>query len=86
MKSNCTYLLFITPLSFRAKILRLKSKLGVYHVLLLTPKILPKTLTLTVVKIQQLSDIEKTDSKEETSWLNWTRYIGRIKVYEKFNI
>ena len=44
--------------------LRLKSKLGFYHVVLTTPKVSPEKLTLTVVEMQQLPDIEKTDSKE----------------------
>ena len=44
--------------------LKLKSKLGLYHVVLTAPKTSPKKLTLTVVELQQLPDIEKTDSKE----------------------
>ena len=35
-------------------------------------KLLPKKLTLTVVEMQQLPDIEKIDSKEEISCLKWT--------------
>ena len=57
--------------------LKLKSKLGLYHVVLTTPKTSPEKLTLTVVEMQQLRDIEKTDSKEEISCLNWTLYNGR---------
>ena len=60
--------------------LKLKSKLGLSHVVLTTPKTSPKKLTLTVVEMQQLSDIEKTDSKEEISRLKWTIYIGRRKI------
>ena len=45
--------------------LKLKSKLGLYHVVFTTPKTSPEKLTLTVVEMQQLPDIEKTDSKEE---------------------
>ena len=45
--------------------LKLKSKLGLYHVVLTTPKTSPKKLTLTVVEIQHLPDIERTDSKEK---------------------
>ena len=44
--------------------LKLKSILGLYHVVLTTPKISAGKLTLTVVEMQQLPDIEKTDSKE----------------------
>ena len=49
--------------------LKLKSKLGLYHVVLKTPKTSPEKLTLTVVEMQQLPDIEKTDSKNEISCL-----------------
>ena len=54
--------------------LKLKTKLGLYHVVLTTPKISPEKLTLAVVEMQQLPDIEKTDSKEEISCLKWTIY------------
>ena len=50
--------------------LKLKSKLGLHHVVLTTPKTSPEKLTLTVVEMQQLPDIEKTDSKEKISCLN----------------
>ena len=43
--------------------LKLKSKMGLYHVVLTTPKTSLKKLLLTVVKMQQLLDIEKTDSE-----------------------
>ena len=58
----------------------LKSKLGLYHVVLSTPKASPETLTLTVVEMQQMPDIEKTDSNEELSCIKWTKYKGRRKV------
>ena len=45
--------------------LKLKSELGLYHVVLTTPKTSPEKLTLTVVEMQQLPDIEKTDSKKK---------------------
>ena len=64
--------------------LKLKSKLGLYHVVLTTPKTSPEKLTLTVVEMQQLPDIEKTDSKEEISCLKWTIYNGRRKVCVSF--
>ena len=44
--------------------LKLKSKLGLYHVVLTTPKTSPGKPTLTVVEMQQLPDSEKTDSKK----------------------
>ena len=58
--------------------------MGLYHVVLTTPKTSPEKFTLTVVEMQQLPDIEKTDSKEELSCLKWTMYNGRRKVYVNF--
>ena len=52
--------------------LKLKSNLGLFHVVLATPETLPKKLTLTVVEMQQLPDIENKHSKESFSWLKWT--------------
>ena len=49
--------------------LKLKSKLGFYHVVLTTPKTSSEKPTLTVLEKQQLPDIEKTDPKEEVSHL-----------------
>ena len=60
--------------------LKLNSKSGPYHVVLTTPKSSPEKLTFTVVEMQQLPDIEKNDSKEEISRLNWTIYNGMRKV------
>ena len=60
--------------------LKLKSKLGLYYVVLTTPKTSPEKLTLTVVELEQLPDIEKTDSKKELSRLKWTIYNGRRKI------
>ena len=68
----------------RKLFLKLKTKLGLYHVVLTTPKTSPEKLTLTVVEMQQLPDIEKTDSKEEITCLNWTIYNGRRKVCVNF--
>ena len=60
------------------------SKFGLYHVVLSTPKSSPEKLTLTVVEMQQLPNVEKTDSKEQISCLKWTIYCGRRKVYVNF--
>ena len=64
--------------------LKLKSKLGLCQVVLATPKTSPKKHTLTAAEMQQLLDIEKTDSKEELSCLKWTIYNGRRKVCVNF--
>ena len=62
----------------------MKSKLGLYHVVLTTPKTSPKKITLTLVEMQQLLEIQKVDSKNEISCLNWTIYNGRRKVCISF--
>ena len=64
--------------------LKLKSKLGLCHVVLTTPKTSPEKLTLTVVEMQQMPDIGMTDSKEEISCLKCTIYNGRRKVCVNF--
>ena len=65
--------------------LKLKAKLGLYHVELRSkPKDSPEQNTLTLVETQQLPDIEKNDSKDEISCLNWTIYKGRRKICMNF--
>ena len=64
--------------------LKLKSKLGHYHVVLTTPKTSPEKNTLTLVEMQQLPEIEEVDSKNEISCLKWTIYNGRRKVCISF--
>ena len=64
--------------------LKLKSKLGLYHVVLTTPKTSPENITSTLVEMQQLPDIEKVDSKNEISCLKWTIYNDRRKVCISF--
>ena len=68
----------------RKLFLKLKSKLGLYHVVLATPKTSPESVTLTVVEMQQLPDLEETDSNEEISCLKWTINNGRRKVCLNF--
>ena len=64
----------------RSLFLKLKSKLGLYHVVLTTPKTSPEKITLTLVEMQQLPEIEKVDSRNEISRLKRTIYNGRRKV------
>ena len=64
--------------------LKLKSKLGLYHVVFGTPKTSLEKPTLTVVEMQQWPNNEKTDSKEKISRLKWTKYNGRRKVCVNF--
>ena len=63
--------------------LKLKTKLGLYHVELKS-KDSPGKITLTLVETQQLPDIEKVDSKDENGCLKWTIYNGRRKVCINF--
>ena len=64
--------------------LKLKSKLGLYHIVLTTPRTSPEKPTLTVAEMLQLPDIEKTDSKEEVSCLKWTIHNGKRKICVNF--
>ena len=47
--------------------LKLKSKMGLHHVVRTNPKNPPGKNTLTLVEMQQLPDFEKTDSGNEVS-------------------
>ena len=64
--------------------LKLKSKLGLYHVLLTTPKTSPEKNALTLVEMQQMPKIGKVDSKNDVFCLKWTKYSGRRKVCKNF--
>ena len=64
--------------------LKLKSKMGLYHVVLTTPKTSPEKITLTLVEMQQLPEIEKVDSRNEIFCLKWTIYNGRRNVCINF--
>ena len=68
---------------YRGLFLKLKTKLGLYHVELRS-KDSPEKITLTLVETQQLPDIEKADSKDEITCLKWTIYNGRRKVCINF--
>ena len=63
--------------------LKLKTKLGLYHVELKS-KNSPEKIMLTLVETQQLPDIEKPDSKDEISCLKWSIHNGRRKVCINF--
>ena len=65
--------------------LELKTKLGLYHVeLKMKLKDSPEKTTLTLVETQQLPDIEKVDSKNETFCLKLIIYSGRRNVCINF--
>ena len=58
--------------------LKLKTKLGLYHVVLTTPKSSPTKITLTIAELQQLPELEQCEDKN--SCLKWTIYNGRRKI------
>ena len=60
--------------------LKLQLKLGLYHVVLTTPKTSPEKHTLIVDEMQQLPDTENTHSREKLTCLKRTKYNGTIKV------
>ena len=64
--------------------LKLKSKLGLCHVVLTTSKTSLKKFTLTVVEMQQLPDTEKSGSKKQISCLNWTVFNSRRTICVNF--
>ena len=51
---------------------------------LTTPKTSTVKLTLTIVEMQQLPNLEKNYSKEEVPYLKWTIYNGRRKICVNF--
>ena len=63
--------------------LKLKTKLGLYHVKIKSEDS-PGKILLTLVETQQLPDIEKVDSRDEISDLKWTFYNGTRKVCINF--
>ena len=67
----------------RNPFLKLKSKLGLYLVVPTTSKTSRNKLTRTVDEMQQLPNIEETNSKEEISCLTWTKNDGRQNLCEK---
>ena len=58
--------------------LSLKTKLGLYHVVLTTPKSSPTKLTLTKAEVQHLPGLDQCE--DEFSCLKWTIYNGRRKI------
>ena len=65
--------------------LKLKTKLGLYHVELRS-KDSPEKFTLTLVENRQLPDIEKADPEDEISCLNGTIYNGKKKYASTFKL
>ena len=55
---------------------QLNSNMGLYHVILTSPKTSSEKLTLTVVEMQESPDREKTDLEGEKSCLKRKIYFG----------
>ena len=64
--------------------LKLKSKLGLNHVVFTTVKSSTEKIAQTVVEMQQLPDAESTDYKVKFPCLKFTIYNGRRKVSVNF--
>ena len=60
--------------------LKLRTKLGLYHVLLTSSEQTPKKVNLTIVEMQQLPEVGKFDSENEISCLRWIIFNGRRKI------
>ena len=60
--------------------LKLKTKLGLYHVELRKSKDSLDKFTLTLIETQQSPDFEKVDSKDEISCLKWTIYNRKVCI------
>ena len=58
--------------------LRIKTKLGLYHVVLTKRKSSLTNITLTIAELQQLPELEQCE--DEYSCLKWTIYNGRRKI------
>ena len=96
MKNNCNYLLKSFFLFIRIKtsrnvgdkrnlFLKLKTKLGLYHVELRgKSKDSSEKITLTQVETHQLQDMEKAESKDKIACLKWTIYNFRREVCINF--
>ena len=64
--------------------LKLRTKLGLFHVELRKPKDSPEKITLTLVETEQLPDIAKVFPKDEISCLKWTIYNARKTICINF--
>ena len=58
--------------------------LGLYRVVLTTPKTSSEKNNLTLVEVQKQSGTEKVDSMNDTSFVNWTIYNGWRKLCPSF--
>ena len=68
----------------RNPFLKLQLNLGLYHVVLTTPKVAPEKNTFTLIEMQELPEIEKLDSRNDISCLKRTLYFGRRELCISF--
>ena len=64
----------------RIVFLKLRTKLGLYRVLLTSLEPNPKNISLTIVEMQQIPEVGKFDSENEISCLRWIILNVRRKV------
>ena len=95
IKGKCNYLLFLifhfnrVRMSwnfgdFRNEFHKLKTKLAVHHIVLITAKASPGEPTLTVLEMHKLRDFENIDPKKQLSCQKWTINTSRRKVCVNF--
>ena len=59
--------------------LKLKTEMGLCHVLLTSSEPAPKKVSLIIVEMRQLPEVGKFDSENEISCLRWIFFNGRRK-------
>ena len=69
---------------FRNLFLKLKTKLGLHHIVLTTLTTSAEKLTLILVEMQQIPDIGKIESKKEVAYLKSAIHNGRWNVCVNF--
>ena len=64
----------------RRVFLKLRTKMGLYHVILTSSEQTPKKVNRTIVEMQQLPEVGKFDSENEISCLRWIIFNVRQKI------
>ena len=60
--------------------LKLRTKFGLYHVLLTSSEQTPKKVNVAIVEMQQLPEVGKFDSEIEIFCLRWIIFNGKLKI------
>ena len=61
-------------------LLNLRTKLGLYHVLLTSSEQTPRKVNSTIVEMHYLPEVWKFDSENKIFWLRWIIFNGGKKV------